>query len=129
MANGQFHGKTNGPAIRIKNPLSLAVEVLIKDDKGFSTYRTLKPGAEVYVKVPHQGDYDIAPRILRYDQTGLSKPLGDAGWQPVATVGPPPRVTSQPGPVLIAGQKDVKSRRWVTVAEWLTRGATVALSQ
>ena len=28
-------------------------------------------------------------------------------------------MTPQPGPVLTAGQKDVKSRRWVTVAEWL----------
>ena len=123
MPNGQFHGKHKGPAIRIKNPLSLAVVVLIKDDKGFATYRTLKPGAEVYVKVPHQGDYDIVPRILRYDQTGLSKSLGDAGWQPVATVGPPPRVTPQAGPVLHSGQKKVKSRRWITVAEWLiTKG-------
>ena len=122
MANGQFHGKHKS-GIRIKNPLSLAVEVLIKDGKGFATYRTLKPGAEVYVKVPQQGDYDIEPKILRYDETGESKVLGDGSWQSTSTVAVKPKMTPQPGPVLVAEQKDVKSRRWVTVAEWLvTKG-------
>ena len=119
MANGQYHGKNKGYGIRIKNPLSLAVEVLIKDGKGFATYRTLKPGAEVYVKVPLQGDYDIEPKILRYDQTGQSKVLGDGGWQATPTVAVKPKMTPQAGPVITAGQKDVKSRRWVTVAKWL----------
>ena len=117
--NGQFHGKYKGPAIRIKNPLSLAVEVLIKDGKDFYTYRTLKPGAEVYVKVPHQGDYDIDPKIIRYNETGQAKVLGDGGWQPTPTVAVKPKLTPQAGPIITAGQKDVKSRRWVNVAEWL----------
>lgn len=124
--NGQFHGKYKGPAIRIKNPLSLAVEVFITDGKGgkgFATYRTLRPGAEIYVKVPHQGDYDIKPKILRYDQTGQSKVLGDGSWQATPTVAVKPKMMPQAGPVLHSGQKKVKSRRWVTVAEWLiTKG-------
>jgi len=119
MPNGQFHGKAKGPAIRIKNPLSLAVEILVKDDKDFATYRTLKPGAEVYVKVPLQGDYDIVPKILRYDETGQSKVLGEGGWQSTSTVAVKPKKTTQPGPVLVAEHKNVKSRRWVIVAEWL----------
>ena len=123
MPNGQFHGKTKGPAIRIKNPLSLSVWVHIKDSQGFYITRTLKPGQEIYVSLPHPGDYDVEPKILQYDQTGQSKELGAGGWQPVATAGPPPRVTPQAGPVLHSGQKTVKSRRWVTVAEWLiTKG-------
>ena len=123
MPNGQFHGKHKGTGIRIKNPLSLSVWVLIKDGQGFDITRTLKPSQEIYVSLPHLGDYDVQTRILRYDQTGQSKVLGDGGWQSVATAGSPPRVTPQAGPVLHSGQKDVKSRRWVTVAEWLiTKG-------
>jgi len=123
MPNGQFHGRHKGPAIRIKNPLSLAVELTITDGKGFATCRTLRPGAEVYVKVPHQGDYDIDPKILRYDHTGQPARLGDGGFEPTSTVVAKPKMAPQPGPILTAGQKEVKSRRWVTVAEWLiTKG-------
>jgi len=123
MANGQFHGKHKGPAIRIKNPLRLTVEVTILGGKGFNTCRTLRPGAEVYVKVPHPGEYDIKPSIVRYDETGQTVRLGDGDGQRVATAGVPTTIAPQAGPVLKAGQKAVKSRRWVTVAEWLiTKG-------
>ena len=96
MANGQYHGKHKGSGIRIKNPLSLTVEVLITDRKGFSTYRTLKPGAEVYVKVPHQGDYDIEPKILQYDEAGHTKVLGHGGWQSTSTVAVKPKEPEEP---------------------------------
>jgi len=126
MPNGQFHGRTKGHGIRIKNPLRLTVEVTILDAQfqknpmtGFSTCRTLRPGAEVYVKVPQPGEYDIKTSIIRYDETGQTIRLGDADWEPVATAGAPPRMTPKAGPVLQSGQKELKSRRWVTVAEWL----------
>jgi len=123
MPNGQFHGKHKGSGIRIKNPLRLAVEVDISDGQGFSTCRTLKPGAEVYIKVPHPGDYDIKTSIVRYDEIGQSIRLGDGGFQQTPTVGVKPKMTTQAGPIVTAGQKNVKSRRWVTVAEWLiTKG-------
>jgi len=119
MPNGQFHGKHKGPGIRIKNPLSLAVWVLIKDGQGFDMTRTLRPGQEIYVSLPHPGDYDIEDQILRYDQTGQSKVLGDGSWQSTPTVAVKPKMTTQAGPIITTGQKDVKSGRWVTVAEWL----------
>jgi len=124
MANGQFHGKHRGTGLRIKNPLSLSVWVLIKDGQAFDITRTLKPGQEIYITLPHQGDYDVETKILRFDETGQSKVLGAGGWQSTPTaVAVKPKMTPQPGPVLIAEQKDVKSRRWVTVAEWvITKG-------
>jgi len=117
--NGQYHGKHKGPGIRIKNPLSLSVWVLINDGQGFDMTRTLRPGQEIYVKVPHLGDYDIKAEILQYDKTGQSEVLGDGAWESTPTVAVKPKMAPQPGPALIAGQKDVKSRRWVNVAQWL----------
>jgi len=123
MPNGQYHGTRKGHGIRIKNPLSLSVWVLIKDGQGFDITRTLRPGQEVYVTVPHLGDYDVETKILRYDQTGQSKVLGDGSWQSTPQVAGKPKSAPQAGPVVIAGQKEVKSRRWVTIAEWLiTKG-------
>ncbi len=119
MANGQFHGKHRGTGLRIKNPLSLSVWVLIKDGQAFDITRTLKPGQEIYITLPHQGDYDVETKILRFDEAGQSKVLGAGGWQATSTVVAKPNRVPQAGPVLVAEQKDVKSRRWVTVAEWL----------
>ena len=119
MANGQYHGKGKGHGIRIKNPLRLTVEVQVLDGQGFGTCRTLKPGSEVYVKVPQPGEYDIKTSIIRYDETGQTIRLGDAGWESVSKGATPARISAQAGPVLQSGQKTVKSRRWVTVAEWL----------
>jgi len=125
MPNGQFHGKRKGHGIRIKNPLSLSVWVLIKDDQatrgsggGFDITRTLRPGQEIHVTVPHLGDYDIETKILRYDQTGDIKVLGEGSWQSTQVVAAKPKSEPQAGPILIARQKEVKSRRWVTIAEW-----------
>jgi len=123
MPNGQYHGKRKGHGIRIKNPLSLSVWVLIKDGQGFDITRTLRPGQEIYVTVPHLGDYDVETRILRYDQTGQIKVLGEASWQSTQTVAANPKSVPKAGPILIAKQKDVKARRWVTIAEWpITKG-------
>lgn len=123
MANGKFHGKHRGCGIRIKNPLSLSVWVLIKDGQGFDITRTLKPSQEIYISLPHLGDYDVETKILRFDETGQSKVLGAGGWLSTPTVALKPKMTPQAGPILHSGQKDVKSRRWVTVAEWLiTKG-------
>jgi len=123
MPNGQFHGKHRGTGIRIKNPLTLSVWVRITDGQQFDLTRTIRPGQEVYVSLPHTGDYDIRPQILKYDETGQSVVLGDAGFGATPTVAAKPKMAPQAGPVLVAGQKNVKSRRLVTVAEWLiTKG-------
>ena len=108
-----------GLGIRIKNPLNLSVQVLIKDGKSFDTIRTLKPGAELYLPVKKPGEYDVQTRILRYDEAGQSKIVGDGSWQTTPTVAVKPKLVPQAGPSLTSGKKDVKSRRWVTVAQWL----------
>ena len=126
MPNGQYHGTKKGHGIRIKNPLRLTVEVTILDGnakKGispsFSTCRTIKPGAEVWVKVPQPGQYDIKTSIIRYDEVGEVIRLGDGDWQHAPVPGQPVSKQPQPGPVFITESITVDSRRWRTVAEWL----------
>lgn len=118
MPNGQFHGNRRPPAIRIKNPLRLTVEVTILDGQGFSACRTLKPGTEVYVKVPHAGDYDIKTSIIRYDETGNVVRLGEGDCQPLAV--PPMGVNPRPaaGPRIEHNKCDVSDRRWRNVVIW-----------
>ena len=114
MATGVVKAKgKRGTGIRIKNPLSLSVLVLIKDGQhpvGFDITRSLKPGQEIYLSLPH-GDYDIETKIVRYDPTGQSRVMGNGGWKSTfssSTV--KPNMPLKPGPVLQSGQKKVKSR-------------------
>lgn len=126
MANGQFHRRTKSNAIRVKNPLPLTMRVRVSDGGSFDTTRTLKPGDEVYIKVPQRGDYEVKGWILEYDKTGKEKKLGDTEFNITPTVKKQPKVTSRPGPVLITGTKKVKTRRWVTVASWLVPKGFIA---
>lgn len=118
MPNGQYHGKKNRSGIRVKNPLPMSVEVDITDDHGFGTCRTLRPGAEVYVKVPQQGDYDVKVGILRYDHTGKASMLGDASWEEVSTAVPKSSPAAVAGPRIIHGKKALNCRRWKNVVTW-----------
>jgi len=120
MPNGQYHGTKKGHGIRIKNPLRLTVEVTVLDGQGFSTCRTIKPGTEVWVKVPQPGQYDIKTSIIRYDEVGEVVRLGDGDWQHAPQPpGQPIPNQPQPGPIFITESITVDSRRWRTVAEWL----------
>jgi len=127
MPNGQYHGTKKGHGIRIKNPLRLTVEVTILDGNAkkrispsFSTCRTIKPGAEVWVKVPQPGQYDIKTSIIRYDEVGEVIRLGDGDWQHAPQPpGQPIPKQPQPGPIFITESITVDSQRWRTVAEWL----------
>ena len=132
MANGQFHGKIK-TGIKITNPLSLSVSVRIKSPTdalrtgdGQETWRTIKPGETLYIPTTGKCELDITVLVLRYNELGDSVKLGDGGLQPVAQpAGANHRANSKPGPVLISEQREVKSGRWFTVAEWLiTKGLT-----
>jgi len=130
MANGQYHGRIK-TGIKITNPLSLPVSVRIKcptgalrTGDGKETWRTVKPGETLYIPTKGKCEVDITVHIIRYNEVGDSDKLGDGGLQPVAQpAGTKQRANSQPGPVFISEQREVKSGRWFTVAEWLvTKG-------
>jgi len=118
MANGKYHGTRKGHGIRINNPLSLSVWVVISDGTGWDLTRTLKPGQEVYVTVPHLGEYEVKPKVLRFEETGTSKILGDASFEVTPTPPKQARKLSKTGPVFITEARNVKDRRMRTVAEW-----------
>ena len=67
---------------------------------------------------------DIQVHIIRYNELGDPVKLGDGGLQPIAQpAGANQQATPKPGPILISEQKEVKSGRWFTIAEWLiTKG-------
>ena len=116
--NGQYHGKKNRLGIRIKNPLPKAVLVDILDGKGYGTCRTLHPGGEVYVKVPHPGDYDVKTTILRYDETGQSHSLGETSWDEVTTVAPKSSPAPAAGPIILHQTSTLHNRRWKNIISW-----------
>ena len=128
MANGKYHGKGKF-GIKITNPLTLVVSVVIKSPTGAlhtgdgkETWRTIKPGETLFIPTKGKCEVDINPSIVRYDEVGNTVKLGDATFYPVQRVASSQAVP-QPGPVLISAYKDVHSGRWVTVAEWkITRG-------
>ncbi len=129
MANGQYHGKRKF-GIKITNPLPLAVSVIIKcptgalhTGDGKETWRTIKPGQEIYIPTKGRAEVDIDVHIIRYDELGNQKKVGDGGFRPVQQPASGKKAAPQAGPVLVAKREDVKSGRWLTVAEWtITRG-------
>jgi len=130
MANGQFHGRVK-TGIKITNPLTLPVSVRIKSPTGAlrmgdgkETWRTVKPGETLYIPTKGKCEVDIQVHVIRFDELGDPVKLGDGGLQPIArTAGAGQKANSQPGPVFISEQREVKSGRWFTVAEWIiTKG-------
>lgn len=130
MANGQFHGKRK-TGLKITNPLTLPVSVRIKSPTGAlhtgdgkETWRTIKPGEILYIPTKGKCEVDITVHVIRYNELGDPVKLGDGGLQPRARpAGAGQKANSQPGPVLISEQREVKSGRWFTVAEWIvTKG-------
>jgi len=76
--------------INIKNPLSLPVSVVIKSKTGamhtgdgYETWRTIRPNDTIYIPLKGSGQVDIDVRIIRYDDTGQTHNLGEAGWEQV----------------------------------------------
>lgn len=129
MANGQFHGKRKF-GVKITNPLPLTVSVRIKcptgalhTGDGKETWRTIKPGETLYIPTKGRCEVDIDPSIVRYDAVGNTDKVGDAGFRPIQKPASGKKPVPQAGPVLVSGQKSVKSGRWLTVAEWtITKG-------
>ena len=135
MANGKFHGKRKF-GIKITNPLPLAVSVRIKSPTGAlhtgdgkETWRTIKPGETLYIPTKGRCEVDIDPAVIRYDEVGSLIKLGDAGFQPVQKPSSGKKPAPQAGPIIAAGQRDVKSGRWLTVAEWLITNGFTGLLQ
>lgn len=129
MANGQYHGKKKF-GIKITNPLPLAVSVRIHSPTGAlhtgdgkDTWRTIKPGETLSIPTKGRCEVDIDPAVVRYDEVGSPIKLGDAEFRHVQKPAPGKKVAPQAGPILVSEQKNVKSGRWLTVAEWtITRG-------
>ncbi len=78
------HMKTG---VKISNPLTLPVVVTVKSatgalrmGDGIEIRRTLKPGETLYISTKGRAELDIDVKILRFDQVGNSKILGDGGW-------------------------------------------------
>ena len=89
IMNGQYHGKRKF-GIKITNPLTLAVSVIIKSPTGSlhtgdgkETWRTIKPGETLYIPTKGRCEVDINPAVVRYDEVGSPIKLGDAGFRSV----------------------------------------------
>jgi len=135
MANGQYHGRMK-TGIKITNPLSLPVFVRVKCPTGAlrigdgkETWRTVKPGETLYIPTKGKCELDITVDIIQYNKVGDTVKLGDGALVPVAKpAGSKSRAAPNPGPIFISEQREVKSGRWCTVAEWLiTKGLSGAL--
>jgi len=136
MADGQYHTKNlartgkKSFGVKITNPLTLAVSVRIKcptgalrSGDGKETWRTIKPKETLYIPTKGRCELDILPSIVRYDDVGNPIKLADAGFEHVQNPSSGKKPAHQAGPTITAGQKNVKSGRWVIVAEWLiTKG-------
>ena len=89
MPNGQYHGKKKF-GIKITNPLPLAVSVRIKcptgalhTGDGKETWRTIKPGETLNIPTKGRAEVDVIVHIIRYDELGNPKKIGDGGFRPV----------------------------------------------
>jgi|GEM_PF-5561417 len=107
--------------LKITNPLSRAVRVRINSATGAlhigdgkETWRTIKPGETLYIPTKGKCELDITVHIVRYNEVGDPVQLGYGALVPV-----PRREKIKAGPVLISGQRDLKSGRWVIVAQWV----------
>jgi len=125
MANAKVHGRKSF-GVKITNPLTLAVSVRIKcptgalrTGDGKETWRTIKPRETLFIPTKGRCELDIDPDIVRYDEVGSLKKVADAGFEHVQNPSSGKKPAHQAGPTITAGHKNVKSGRWVIVAEWL----------
>ena len=105
MANGQFHGRLK-TGVRITNPLSLPAHLRIKSltgalrtGDGKETWRTIKPGETLYIPTKGRAEIDIDVSIIRYDEVGNPKKVGDGGFRPVQQLASGKKAAPQAGPV------------------------------
>lgn len=89
MPNGQFHEKNQKKrryGVKIKNPLRLPVFAIIRSKTGAirsgamngkETTRQIGPGEEIFVATKGSCELDIDIGIIRYDETGMTKKLGN----------------------------------------------------
>ncbi|MBA7610515.1 hypothetical protein ES703_17723 [subsurface metagenome] len=89
MSNGQFHQKNQKKrryGVKIKNPLRLPVNAIIRCKtgairsgamNGTETTRTIGPRGEIFVSTKGACELDIDIGIIRYDETGRTKMLGN----------------------------------------------------
>jgi hypothetical protein len=75
---------TKGCGIKIKNPLSLPVRVVIKSDTGAlrtgdgtETWRKIDAGAEINISLKGQCELDITATVLKYRPDGNEERLGE----------------------------------------------------
>jgi len=125
MANRNGKSRTG---LKITNPLSRAVRVRIKSATGAlhtgdgkETWRTIKPGETLYIPTKGKCELDITVQIIRYNEVGDPVKLDDGAIVPVAQQVKPganPKPAG-PGPFRISEQRNLKSGRWVIVAQWV----------
>lgn len=124
MANGQFHGKRK-TGIKITNPLTLPVSVKINcptgalhTGDGKDTWRTIRPGETLSIPTKGRTEVDIDVHIIRYDELGNQKKVGDGGWQPISTIATKSKTPVKAGPVILMDRGDVSNGRWRIIKMW-----------